>query len=78
MSSVENRTKRDEMQLALLANDRNTLVNMRRENDHSTLVNVRWENDHSTLVNVHRANDHTYVRSCTLGVHLTRQVRLTA
>jgi hypothetical protein len=29
MSSVENRTKRDEMQLVVLANDHSTLVNMR-------------------------------------------------
>jgi hypothetical protein len=55
MSSVENRTKRDEMQLAVLANDRSTLVNVRRENDHSTLVNVR------------QANNSPYVRSCALG-----------
>jgi hypothetical protein len=61
MSSVENRTKRGEMQLSVLANDRSTLVNVRRENDHSTPVIVRW------------ANDHPSVRSCTLGVHLTWQ-----
>jgi hypothetical protein len=41
-----------------------------------------WElfvlaNDHSTSVIVRRANDHPFVRSCTLGVHLTRQVRWT-
>jgi hypothetical protein len=41
MSFVENRTKRDEMQLAMLANDRSTLVKVCRENDCSTLMNVR-------------------------------------
>jgi hypothetical protein len=65
MSSVENRAKRDEMQLSVLTNDRNTLVNVRRENDHSTLVIVHW------------ANDRPSVRSCALEVHLTRQARWT-
>jgi hypothetical protein len=59
MSSVENRTKRDEMQLVVLANDRSTLVNMHQENDRSTLMNLR------------RANNRPYVRSFTLGVQLT-------
>jgi hypothetical protein len=54
MSSIENRTRRDEMQLSMLVND------------HSTLVNVCWVNDHPS------------VRSCALGVHLTRQAHLIA
>jgi hypothetical protein len=59
MSSIENRTKRDEMQLSVLVNDR------------STLVNVHRENDCSTLVNMHQVNDCPSVQSCALGVHLT-------
>jgi hypothetical protein len=33
MSSVENRTKRDKMQLSVLVNDCSTLVNMRWANN---------------------------------------------
>jgi hypothetical protein len=65
MSSVGNWTKKAESNLTVLVNDRRTPVIVRLVNVRQAPVNVRWANDHPDL------------RTCALGLHLTRQARWT-
>jgi hypothetical protein len=65
MSSVGKWTKKVESDLTVLANDRSTPAIVRLVNVRQALVNVRWANDRPDL------------RTCALGLHLTRQARWT-
>jgi hypothetical protein len=65
MSSVGKWTKKAESNLTMLANDRSTPAIVRLVNMLQAPVNVCWANDHPDL------------RTCTLGLHLTQQVRWT-
>jgi hypothetical protein len=65
MSSVENWIKRDEMQLYCVG-ERSQHTCDRAPGERSPI-----------LVIMRRANDRPSVRSCALGLHLTRQARWT-